>query len=167
VLLPFLWSLVVARLPVWARPAVCAVLLFSGLVSLLGGIDARHEGHEIARRSELDGLASALRGLPVTATFAATPTYNHPLSLLGRRVVMGYDGHLHSAGINYQPVQEKLTQLMMGAPGWKKAAQELGADYLYWGPREEEKYRGSRQPWRETSMRAASGDWGTIYDIAE
>jgi hypothetical protein len=167
IVLPFLWKLVLARLPAWGRPLLCAALFFSGFVCLLGGLDARHTGYELARRTELDGLASALKGFPATATFAAVPTYNHPLLLLGHRVVMGYDGHLFSAGIDYAATEADLTQLMMGAPGWRDAARKLHADYLYWGPREQEKYAGSAQPWRETSLRAASGGWGTIYEIAE
>jgi hypothetical protein len=143
------------------------MLLFSGFVSLLGGLDAGHTGHEIARRTELDGLANAVKGLPPTATFAASPTYNHPLSLLGRRVAMGYDGHLYSAGIDYAETRANLSRLMLGTPGWKQIARDLHVDYLYWGAREEDEFKGSAQPWKRTCTRVADGDWGTIYDIGE
>ncbi len=42
VIAPYLWTKVVAPMKPPARVAVCMVLFFSGGVSLLGGLDARH-----------------------------------------------------------------------------------------------------------------------------
>jgi hypothetical protein len=147
-----------------ARVACYLLLFFSGFVSLVGGLDASHTGFEIARRSELDGVNFAVRSLPPDSTFAGWPTYNHPLLLCGCKMVEGYDGHLFSHGINYEPRLQQLEAMMNGAPGWRAVAAALHVRYLYWGSREEEAYPDSTQPWKELPV-VATGDWGTIYDL--
>ncbi|MEI9895607.1 MAG: hypothetical protein WDN28_17380 [Chthoniobacter sp.] len=84
-ILPFLWTELLARWPAWARHFLVGMLFFSGFLSTLGGIDASFTGYSIGLRSELDGVARALRGIPVTERFAGAPTYNHPLLLNGAR----------------------------------------------------------------------------------
>ncbi len=167
-LLPALWAML-REAALWMRVAVCCALFFSGAVSLLGGLDVSHNDTEhtgtiLAHRAELDRLALPLRKIPVTATFACLPTYNHPLLLLGRKVVAGYDGHLWSHGIDYTARYAKLEALLRGEPGWQIRARELGVDYLFWGNREQEKY-GGPTPWKETAPLIAQGPWGVIYDL--
>jgi len=162
-ILPALWAMLRECAP-WIRAAVCLALFFSGAVSLLGGLDNTHTGHTLADRTELEQLALPLRFLPITATFACEPTYNHPLLLLGRKAVAGYEGHLSSHGIDYQARFADLETLLRGEPGWQTRARNLGVDYLFWGDREEEKYSGP-QPWKTTVPVIAAGPWGTIYDL--
>ena len=150
----------------WLRGAACCALFFSGAVSLLGGLDAGHDGNTLADREELDALALPLRGIPITATFACLPTYNHPLLLMGRKVVAGYEGHLWSHGIDFSDRFDALESLLRGEPGWQERARQLGVDYLFWGEREQEKY-GGPTPWRETAPIVAQGPWGTIYAMRE
>lgn len=161
--LPALWAMLQEVGP-WLRAVVCFGLFFSGAVSLVGGIDASHAGHTLADRGELDRLAVPLQKIPVTATFACLPTYNHPLLLLGRKAVAGYEGHLASHGIDYKPRFDELEGLLRGEPGWQTRARNLGVDYLFWGEREQEKY-GGPTPWKETAHIVAEGPWGTIYDL--
>ena len=101
VIAPYLWTKVIAPMKPGARVAICILLFFSGGVSLLGGLDARH-GYGIARRSELDAWKHAVAGIPANVRFACVPDYNHPLILLGRKVACGYEGHLWSHGLTYQ-----------------------------------------------------------------
>jgi hypothetical protein len=166
VMLPFLWSEVLARWRLWARAASCFVLFWSGFASLLGGLDATHTGHDIATRSELDGVAQAVRGLPVTARFAGCPTYNHPLLLSGRAMALGYPGHLWSHGLPYREAETHLDALMNGEPDWRAHAAALGVRYLFFGPREAEHYPESAQPWESEARLVASGAWGAIYDCS-
>jgi len=165
--LPFLYEML-QRIPSWmgavARPVCYAGLFLSGFVSLIGGLDASHSGYEIAKRSELDPVSQAVRFLPPDATFAGWPTYNHPLLLSGCKMVEGYNGHLYSYGIDYQPRLDKLESMMMGEEGWREIARELNVRYLFWGSREEDAYKGSTEPWKNLPV-VASGDWGTIYDL--
>ncbi|MCX6967772.1 MAG: hypothetical protein NTZ46_08355 [Verrucomicrobia bacterium] len=161
--LPALWAMLRETAPAM-RLLACIALFFSGAVSLLGGLDATHVGYRLANRAELDRLTIPLQRIPITATFACLPTYNHPLLLLGRKVIAGYDGHLSSHGIDYTARFADLERLLRGEPGWQIRARELGVDYLFWGDREQEKY-GGPTPWKETAPLVAQGPWGTIYDL--
>ena len=107
----------------------------------------------------------ALRGIPVTERFAGAPTYNHPILLNGRKMVLGYLGHVHSHGLAWEEPSAKLDALMNGGEGWQALAVELGARYLLWGSNEEETYKDSTQPWKQSARLVASGDWGTIFDL--
>lgn len=129
VLAPYLWTELLAKLPVPARAALCFLLFFSGAVSLAGGLDRRH-GYGLARRSELDAWASATKDIPRTKRFACTPDYNHPLILLGRKVACGYDGHLFSHGLDYHAKWDALHKAIRGEISWTEVAPELQVQWL-------------------------------------
>lgn len=162
-ILPFLWRDLIARWQWPIRAGICFVLFFSGFVTLLGGL--KMGDYEIANRAEVDSVASAVQSLPISQRFAAYPTYNHPLLLAGRKVVLGYPGHLWTQGFDYAAVERELQSLMLGAPGWRERARDLGVRYLFWGNEEMRAYPSSTQPWRGTTAVVESGPWGTIYDL--
>jgi hypothetical protein len=164
--LPFLWSQLIAHWPISARVPICIALFGSGFVSLFGGLAAGREGFGFANRAEVDGVGDAVRKLPVEARFAAYPTYNHPLLLQGRKVVMGYPGHLWTQGFNeYGNVEQKLRQLMAGSGDWRGSAHYLRARYIFWGRLEQTNFPKSSRPWERTAKLVASGNWGAIYDL--
>jgi hypothetical protein len=129
VIAPYLWAKVIAPMKPVAQVGVCLVLFFSGGISLLGGLDARH-GYAIARRSELDAWRHAVAGIPVGARFACVPDYNHPLILLGRKVACGYEGHLWSHGLNYHRSLDLLREALEGRASWRSNAPLLGVEWL-------------------------------------
>jgi hypothetical protein len=165
-ILPFLWSDLVGRWAFPERAVTCVALFASGFITLLGGLTVGHPGFGLIDRARLDAIGTAVRPLPVEARFAAYPTYNHPLLLQGRKVVLGYPGHLWTEGFDYDNPNRQLTALMRGAPNWREAAQALGVRYIFWGREETANYQGSSRPWETTARRIASGDWGAIYDLA-
>ena len=165
-ILPFLWSDLIGRWAFPERALTCIALFASGFITLLGGLAAGHPGFGLIDRARLDAIGTAVRPLPVEARFAAYPTYNHPLLLQGRKVVLGYPGHLWTEGFDYNDPNRRLTALMRGAPNWREAAQSLGVRYIFWGRDETANYQGSTRPWETTARRMASGDWGAIYDLA-
>ncbi|HZS17625.1 MAG TPA: hypothetical protein VFA51_06805 [Candidatus Udaeobacter sp.] len=165
-ILPFLWSDLIARWPFPERAVTCVALFASGFVTLLGGLAAGHPGFGLIERARLDAIGSVVRPLPIEARFAAYPTYNHPLLLQGRKVVLGYPGHLWTEGFDYDGPNRQLTALMRGAPNWRDAAKALGVRYIFWGRDETSNYQGSTRPWETTGHRIASGDWGAIYDLS-
>jgi hypothetical protein len=165
-ILPFLWSDLIARWAFPERALTCVALFASGFITLLGGLAAGHPGFGLIDRARIDAIGTAVRPLPVEARFAAYPTYNHPLLLQGRKVVLGYPGHLWTEGFDYNSPNSKLTALMRGAPNWREVAQSLGIRYIFWGRDETTNYQGSTRPWETTARRVASGDWGAIYDLA-
>jgi len=164
-ILPFLWSDLIGRWAFPERAVTCVALFASGFITLLGGLTAGHPGFGLIDRARLDAIGAAVRPLPVEARFAAYPTYNHPLLLQGRKVVLGYPGHLWTEGFDYDNPNRQLTALMRGAPNWRQAAQSLGVRYIFWGRDETANYQGSTRPWETTARRIASGDWGAIYDL--
>ncbi len=163
--LPFLWTHLIARWPQWARALACFALFFSGFVSTLGGIDSSHRGHEIASREELDNVAVVVAAIPVTERFVGAPTYNHPLLLCGRKMALGYTGHVSSHGLAWQAPAADVDALMRGAVNWRDIAAQLGCRYLFWGRFEQEAYQDSTEPWKESARLVALGDWGEIYDL--
>jgi len=165
-ILPFLWSDLIARWAFPERAVTCVALFASGFITLLGGLTAGHPGFGLIDRARLDAVGDAVRPLPMEARFASYPTYNHPLLLQGRKVILGYPGHLWTEGFDYNIANNQLTALMRGAPNWREAAQALGVRYIFWGRDETANYQGSSHPWETTARRIASGDWGAIYDLA-
>jgi len=182
VILPFLWSEVIANpkepypstkvvSPTPGRIAgqalLCGTLFLSGFLSLLGGLDATHTGFEVAKRTEVGSLGVALKDLPKEAIFAGCPTWNHPLLLNGRKLAVGYDGHLWSHGIDYADSMHRLQDLMTGKPGWRQLAKQLNVRYVFWGRLEAEKWPESLQPWNASAPCIARDNWGSIYDLQE
>jgi hypothetical protein len=165
IILPFLWSGLIAHWPLYLRALVCVALFASGFVTLFGGIAAGKTGFGVADRAELDAVGLVVRKLPADARYAGFPTYNHPVLLQGRKMVMGYPGHLWTQGFNYSEVEARLQALMKGAPNWKEIARSLGARYLFWGREEKLNYLTSTRPWEREAALVASGDWGAIYDL--
>ncbi len=167
IVLPFLWRDLIAEWSVPVRAAICIALFGSGFVSVTGGLAAGRPGFGFANRQELDAVGDAVRSLPVQARFAAFPTYNHPLLLQGRKLVMGYPGHLWTQGFDdYAATQNELREVMQGGRNWRETAHRLGVRYIFWGREEELNYPMSARPWQRTALRVKSGkDWGTIYDL--
>ena len=165
IVLPALWETVLAHWPAFMRASVIVLLFFSGFVSMLGGVDGNHHGHAFTRLSTLDAVALAVRDIPITEAFAAEPTYNHPLLLCGRKVVMGYKGHLASHGIVYGPVEDDLDALMRGFPDWRIRAARLRVRYLFFGVGERRTWPESSESWRMGATVIASGEWGELFDL--
>src|SRR5437762_1734148 len=166
-ILPFLWSDIIGRWAFPERAATCLLLFGSGFVTLLGGLSAVHPGFGLIERARLDHIGTALRPLPMEARFATYPTFNHPILLQGRKVVLGYPGHLWTEGFDSGDASNRLTELMNGAANWREAAKALGVRYVFWGQDEKTNYQSSSRPWEATAFLVASGDWGAIYDLAQ
>ncbi len=165
IILPFFWEHLIARWKCWQRWGVCVLLFFSGFVGLLGGMDGNQQGYEIARCSTLDAVAAAVRDIPITEPFACAPHYQHALLLNGRKVVLGYEGHLTSHGINYGMTGITLDELMNGVDTWRLAAAELNVRYLFYGPLEIQRWPRSHELWRDSVQVIASGPWGELFDL--
>jgi hypothetical protein len=164
--LPFLWRDLIKQWPMVVRAGACFLLFISGFVCLVGGMKVGTPGFDIADRTELNAIADVLRQVPIKERFAAFPTYNHPLLLNGRKLVLGYPGHLWTQGFSeYGVIEQQLRVLMLGSPDWRQQARALHARYLFWGKQEEQNYRGSAQPWKGQAAVVAKGLWGTIYDL--
>ena len=164
-LLPALWKHLLKPAPAPFRWAACFLMCFSGFISLLGGMSGKNKGHGFTKPATLDHIASAIRDIPTTERFATHPTWNHPLLLVGRKVGMGFPGHIFSHGIGSAERDRKMEDLMNGHPDWRQLTQALSVRYLFWGEMERENYKESKQPWVGACDKIASGDWGDLYDL--
>ena len=165
IILPFLWTDLIIQWPIHLRVLVYVALFASGFVSLCGGIAIGKNGFGIANREELDAIGIAVNKLPAEARYAGWPTWGHPVLLQGRKMVLGYPGHLWTQGFKFDDTNNKLKALMEGAPNWKELARTLHARYIFWGREEKTNYATSKRPWERESALMASGPWGAIYDI--
>jgi hypothetical protein len=165
IILPFLWSELLARWHVSLRVLVCVALFGSGFATLFGGMKVGRPGFGIIDRADMDAVGVTVRKLPAEARYAAYPTFNHLLLLQGRRVVLGYPGHLWTQGFTYSAYHEKLMTLMQGTGNWKETARFFGARYLFWGKEEKTHFPQSTRPWEKESKLVATGAWGAIYDL--
>ncbi len=161
---PGIWTLLLRPLPLAPRAAICFVLFFSGALSLVAGLDKRH-GYTLADAGLVNATASAVSSIDPRARFAAAPEYAHPLILLGRKVALGYDGHLWSHGLNYKPKMDLLRNLLLGGADWEENARQLRVDYLYWGALEKERYPDSTRVWARQLPVAAHTREFTIYRL--
>lgn len=165
-LLPPLWTQLIGRWPAPARWAVCFIMFFSGFISVLGGMSGKYKGYGIGSNSRMDALATAVQEIPPGERFASYPTWNHPLLLIGRKVAMGFPGHVYSHGLGSSARDRKMEALMKGEPNWRELARDLDVRYVFWGEMERHNYKDSKQPWLTESARIAHGEWGEIYDIS-
>ena len=164
-ILPFLWSELVRRLHVPARAVALVVLFFPGFVTLIGGLNSQYNGYAIADLSELDEVREATRAIPISESFAAEPTYNHPLLLNGRKLVLGYPAHVWSHGIDFSRQERLLDELMVGSNRWRMSGARLEARYLYFGPREAERWPRSQREWQTGAATLYKGSMGLIIDL--
>jgi len=126
---PFLWEMISKwRAPL--RGLTCFLLFFSGAVSLVGGIDGRH-GYKLTSRAELAKAAKVIEAVPFEDRIAVEPDYNHPVMLLGRPVLCGYEGHLWSHGLDYHRQWATLQMALKQEPGWEPAFPPLNVRWLF------------------------------------
>ncbi len=127
---PFLWQILIAPLPQPFQMLVCAVLFFSGAVSLIGGLDGRH-GYKLITRSQLAATELALKKVPRGSRIAIDPQFNNPVMLLGWPVACGYEGHLWSHGLDYKKQWLKLQNVLESRPSWKSDANDLKVKWVF------------------------------------
>jgi hypothetical protein len=80
-------------------------------------------------------------------------------------MAMGYEGHVWSHGYDWSNRKKQVEKILLGEPGWKQAADNLGVRYLFWGDTEKELYPDSEEPWVTDCLRIDSGPWGALYDL--
>jgi hypothetical protein len=183
-ILPVIWNGLIKSWRAWMQGAACCLLFGSGAISLFGGMAGRpigegdtaasraerdkpEIGYTVADRSELVGVAEATREISITDRYLAHPNYNHPVLLTGHLLLMGYEGHAWSHGLDYADRFETVKSILRGEEGWRENAAKYGARWLFWGKQEQDAYPESTVPWRETCRLHASGSWGELYDLTQ
>lgn len=163
---PFVWRLCLHERASWLRAIACVGLFGSGFVSLTAGLgQGLHGGYSLATLRDIDAAKQVRALLPPDAIIAAAPTYKQPLLLAGQGVVLGYDGHLWSHGIDYQERMTLLNLLMRGQEDWQSAARQLRVTHIYWGRLESTTYPDSTQAWRQHAMLVQDTPVGSLYQL--
>jgi hypothetical protein len=171
----FFWAYILLMYCIWEgflrrwhpliRIPIFVALFFSGFISLIGGLlPGRENGYDIGDQAEWNGVADSLQNFPPQTVFATYPTYDHPVLVNGHRVVLGYEGHLWSHGLDYRAYLETLNKAMLGESGWEDAFRQLHADYLFWGNFEQQNYPGTTHAWEHLPV-VGESPWGRIYDL--
>ncbi|MFH1499301.1 MAG: hypothetical protein ABII82_15910, partial [Verrucomicrobiota bacterium] len=166
---PFVWRIWLARARLWLQVAACALLFGAGVAALLTGLGVglRTGGYQVTTVRDVDSAIQARAALPPGTVVAAAPDYNQPLLLAGQPVMLGYDGHLWSHGIDYEERLGLLRQLMLGADNWREAARKLGVRHIYWGWKEAAAYPGSSRPWSSEATILYNSPAGTLYQLKD
>lgn len=152
--------------PRWLRVTLVALLLAPAVPAVLGATINRR-ALPVFELDEKAAVCEGLRVVPPDARVATAQTFNHPVALCGRAIVAGYGGHLWTHGIQAGPVEDRLRVLMMGWPDWSAKARELGATYVFWGPREEREFEGSARLWERDHEPLWRGPWGALYRLVD
>jgi hypothetical protein len=122
----------------WGRPIGAGVLV---LLVFAGGLDVAR-GLSPAERVPLFSasdqvVAQRIRETtPPRARILHAPIHNGPVALTGRRSLMGYAGHLWSHGIDYQPREAEVRQMLAGTEAGIALLARYQVEYVLIGPAE-------------------------------
>jgi hypothetical protein len=129
-------------------PVYC-VLFFSGSVSIISVVEPNALSIEIYNLTNLANTKGAVKNIPTSKIFIAQTIWNHSLSYWGYRIVMGYQGHLWSHGINTGDTERNIKDLYHGTGDWKAITEKLKADYIFYGPEEKNAFGEKELPFRK------------------
>ncbi len=117
-----------------------AILLFSG-ATLSGALDISKvamAGGEfrIFDRMDMAYAEKVRQATPPRTTILTAPIHNHPVLLSGRRVFLGYEGHLWSQGLDYAARRPVADAMFRGVPQPRNGAPLIRVDAIALTPAE-------------------------------
>ncbi len=148
-----------SRLPRLLVPPLVGLLIFSG------GLDIWRVLVHTNLHGEFDpasrAFARALTKIaPPRSRILTAGSYNNPVELTGRRLVMGYGGHLWSHGVDYTPRENAIRDIYQGAPNAKDQLRELQVDYIVVGPQERGSFPGLNEGFFQANFPIVFSDSG-------
>ena len=117
-----------------------AIFAFAG-ATLSGALDVSKvamAGGEFAifDRKDLAFAEKVRQATPPKTTILTAPIHNHPVLLSGRRVFLGYEGHLWSQGLDYGARRPVAEAMFRGAPQPRNGAPLIRVDAIALTPAE-------------------------------
>ena len=124
--------------PRWGRAFGAGLMV---LLVLAGGLDVARglsPAEQVPLFSASDQVvARRIRETtPPRARILHAPTHNSPVALSGRQSLMGYAGHLWSHGIDYQPREADVQQMLAGTEAGVSLLDKYQIEYVLIGPAE-------------------------------
>jgi hypothetical protein len=152
--------------PLWVQSGMAIAILASGFFTVVKSLQPFQNGSSLySQKENLEAKASVL-STPVNSAFVIFPTFNHPVSFWGRAVVMGYDGHIWSHGVDEKGRKKKVESVYKGDPNWREVLKELGATHIFWGPKEKMAYgEGLELEWRKALKNVSLSPGVDIYEV--
>jgi uncharacterized membrane protein len=95
----------------------------------------------LLKESAVQQAQELVANISINEPVLTAPMYNHPMHWTGQPVVMGYDGHVWSQGVNPEILLKKLDSIYHADDNWQQVVKEVGAKYLFWGEYEQSRYR--------------------------
>ncbi len=145
-----------------------ALLFGGGIRSTWGGHLYGGQGFEWTDPIAIKELQSVLQQEKNVERIAVAPHYAHPALLAGYPVVLGYEAHLWSHGLDYKWQRQRLLDLL-GQADWQRAAAELTVSHVVWDQHmetwlAEQGLEVQKAGWSENLV--ARGSFGELYRIA-
>lgn len=161
ILLARLW-----RMEIWGRVAMVALLFcltFAGALDVWRIASSQVEMQEYDK----DGILFAEKIKQVTpprALILAAPTYNTTVFLTGRRLFLGYTGHVWSHGIDYRPREAEVKQIYSGSPYAMELLRRNKIDYVVVSPNESGTVSVNQEFFTNMKIEAESGAY-RLYKV--
>ncbi|MBN2419832.1 MAG: hypothetical protein JXL81_10640 [Deltaproteobacteria bacterium] len=112
------------------------LLIFSGSLDLVRALKKGGENHRILSLYDIQMAEWIRENTPHDAIFLCQPTYDQPLVLTGRGMVLGYPGHIWSHGLPLEPRQRDVTDMARGGSGSLSLMKGYGITHILTGQRE-------------------------------
>lgn len=117
------------------KVAVCLCLI-PGFLVFMRSLPMYSHGIQWGSERELNKTAVLLKDRDVNEAVMVTPTYDHPVMLLGHKLFMGYPGHVWSHGYNYNEREQLLNRVYDGDSAAVDSLPKDQVRWIYSGPLE-------------------------------
>ena len=153
-------------LPPARKNVIFFFLFFTGCVSVLSSLVSKEfKPIGIYNQLEVWSTEKAIEHTNADDVFGAASTFNHPLGLLGRKVALGYTGHLASHGIDYEKRKAILEKIYTGDIYYEVLMEQTGISHLFYGPLERRKFPMARFSQRKNLTNISTVDGYELYII--
>ena len=154
-----------------ALAGVCLfTLLASGALDTWRGLSVRevptnNPEVQIFTRDHIN-VAQAIKKLPPRALVLDAPTYNAPTYLTGRRLLMGYSGHVWPHGIESAPREAEVRRFLAGEPRGEEILRRYNVDFFVIGPQQRD-YLMAQNALSQLPSASCWNRWKKVEDIGE
>ncbi|KJR42380.1 hypothetical protein MCHI_001735 [Candidatus Magnetoovum chiemensis] len=140
-------------------------LTFAGALDIHKALKKGGEDHLIFSADDIEIALWIKENTPKEALFLSAPTYNQPIALTGRKLFLGYPGHIFSHGINGSVKSEQVKIMSKGIDNWLYLLRRFNINYVIYGHREEQ--YGFNKERLDTSLASiAETDTFEIYSVS-